>query len=380
MQLATNTKNYDNHNRKRSVQDSAYGNNRWNTEIPSEQATHHRRDRRFDFETENIAVRMEEFSTQLRQKIDYSVALLRKAEHIAMAYDNENGYYLAFSGGKDSQALYHIAKLAGVKFKAHMNLTSIDPPEVIRFVKHNYPDVELIKPKDSIYNIAVRKHILPTKRLRWCCQEFKETAGAGKVTLIGIRHEESSRRANRNEVELNNRKFSGTLEGLEEYRKTASNNKRLKPTEINITNANGERTLGCIRGKESLLISPIIHWTERDVWEFLNKQEIPHCSLYDKGQKRIGCILCPMSSRRQKAYEIERYPQVKKNWIKAIKKLLNDRIWTEKNTFCDIDVSAEYSFDWWISGKPYRQWYSEKFLQTELDFESNGTLSGEKDT
>ena len=82
--------------------------------------------------------------------------------------------------------------MAGVKFKAHMNLTSVDPPEVIRFVKKQYPDVELIKPKMSIYDMAKKKGCLPTQLARWCCYEFKETYGAGKVTLIGIRKEESS--------------------------------------------------------------------------------------------------------------------------------------------------------------------------------------------
>ena len=71
----------------------------------------------------------------LQQKIDKSITLLRKAEALALKYDPQDGFYLAFSGGKDSQALYHIAKLAGVRFKAHMNATSIDPAEVIRFVR-----------------------------------------------------------------------------------------------------------------------------------------------------------------------------------------------------------------------------------------------------
>ena len=72
-------------------------------------------------------------------------------------------FYLAFSGGKDSQALYHLAVMAGVKFKAHMSLTSVDPPEVIRFVKQNYPDVELIKPKISIYDMALKKTLIAYK-------------------------------------------------------------------------------------------------------------------------------------------------------------------------------------------------------------------------
>ena len=116
----------------------------------------------------------------LDDKINYSIELLRKSEKMALKMDPENGFYLAFSGGKDSQALYHIAQMAGVKFKAHMNLTSVDPPEVIRFVKKNYPNVELIKPKMSIYDMALKKHMLPTRILRWCCAEFKEMSGGGE--------------------------------------------------------------------------------------------------------------------------------------------------------------------------------------------------------
>lgn len=266
-------------------------------------------------------------SVSLRKKMEHSVELLRKAERIALNYDQEEGYYLAFSGGKDSQALYHIAQLAGVRFQGHMNLTSVDPPEVIRFVKRNYPEVELIKPRKSIFQHAVEKQILPTMRVRWCCAEYKETAGAGKVTLIGIRHAESSRRAKRNEVEINNRKFSGNLDELDEYRqelKAKRAKRKSKQQGVNITNADEEQTLGCISGKESLLISPIIYWTEKDVWEFLNDVvQVPHCSLYDEGWHRIGCIGCPMSSTKQKHIENERYPHVKRNWIKAIKAIRN---------------------------------------------------------
>ena len=256
-------------------------------------------------------------SKDLRRKMEYSICLLQKAERLALAYDSRGGYYLAFSGGKDSQALYHIAELAGVQFEGHMNLTSVDPPEVIRFVKKHYPEVELIKPKDSIYNIAVRKQLLPTKTIRWCCEEYKEHAGAGKVTLIGIRRQESSRRKKRNEVEIDSRKFSGTLEGLDKYREEKQSKKKNKGT--NITNATEERTLGCISGKESLLISPLLHWTERDVWIFLNNvMRVPHCELYDQGFHRIGCIGCPMSNFKQKVLENQRWPHVKRNWIKAI--------------------------------------------------------------
>lgn len=415
-----------------------------------------------------LAEALDRASDRLRKKMLHSVELLQKAERIALNYDAEQGYYLAFSGGKDSQALYHMTQLAGVKFQGHMNLTSIDPPEVIRFVKKSYPEVELIKPGKSIFQHAIEKQILPTMRVRWCCKEYKETAGAGKVTLIGIRKEESTRRAKRNEVEINNRKFSGDLDGLEEYRqeqKAKRMKRKSKADGVNITNADEEQTLGCIHGKESLLVSPIILWTEQDVWDFLNDVvRVPHCSLYDEGWHRIGCIGCPMSSHKQKMLENERYPHVKRGWIKTIKAIRNGGI--SKRLYCGhpkgLDVSqkrqrisqdtggyikhpdpehwidpnstnnptmgrekisrirgaamptfrickewmrtsenwetrpkelgnmensplrfqrgsssdrlkeeqeiAENIYDWWISGKSYKQWYAEKFQQMKLDF------------
>lgn len=282
-----------------------------------------------------LAEALNRASERLRKKMILSVELLQKAEKIALNYDAEQGYFLAFSGGKDSQALYHIAQLAGVRFQGHMNLTSVDPPEVIRFVKKNYPEVELNKPGKSIFQSAVERQILPTMRVRWCCAEYKETAGAGKVTLIGIRKAESSRRAKRNEVEIKSRKFSGDLDGLEEYRqeqKAKRIRRKSKEDGVNITNADEEQTLGCIHGKESLLISPIIYWSEQDVWEFLNDVvKVPHCSLYDEGWHRIGCIGCPMSSHKQKMLENERYPHVKRNWIKAIKAIRNGGGYSRKN-------------------------------------------------
>ncbi len=38
------------------------------------------------------------------------------------------GYYVAFSGGKDSCVILDLVKRAGVKFDAHLNITTVDPP------------------------------------------------------------------------------------------------------------------------------------------------------------------------------------------------------------------------------------------------------------
>ena len=254
----------------------------------------------------------------LKQKIEYSIQLLKKAEKLAIRYDREDGFFLAFSGGKDSQALYHIAEMAGVKFKAHFSPTTVDPPQLIKFIRRNYPDVEFAKVKKNIYQVAVEKQILPSMRIRWCCAEFKENAGAGKVTLIGIRHEESARRSKRKEVEVSGRKFSGYLDQFEEW-SAEQMKKKYKNLNQDQFSYDKEKEIRCINGKDSILISPIIDWTERDVWEFLNDVvKVPHCELYDKGYKRIGCILCPMSNPKQKRREMKDFPYVKEKWLQAI--------------------------------------------------------------
>lgn len=281
----------------------------------------------------------------LARKIRYSVDLIRKSEKMALRLDPENGFYNTFSGGKDSQCLYYLVKMAGVRHRTHMNLTSVDPPEVIRFVKREYPDVELIRPKMSIYEMAKKKRILPTRRLRWCCAEFKESnGGVGKVTLIGIRKEESIRRNKRREI-FTKIKGKSTDENFDQW------------------SEHEEKMVACVGGKDKILVSPIIHWTERDVWEFLNVNGIPYCELYDQGYTRIGCICCPMSGYRQMVKECERWPHVKRNWIKTIQ-------WLKRNGHdAHPELSAEENFRWWISGKSFKKFYADEFMQRKIDFE-----------
>lgn len=283
-------------------------------------------------------------SGTLRAKIEYSIDLIRKSEKMALRLDPEDGFYNTFSGGKDSQCLYHLVKMAGVKAKTHMNLTSVDPPEVIRFVKRNYPDVELIKPKMSIYDMAKKKHLIPTRRFRWCCAEYKEMSGAGKVTLIGIRKEESARRAKREEI-------STSIKG------------QWAEETFDQWSEHEEQMVTCVGGKDKILVSPIIYWTESDVWEFLNSNKIPHCVLYDQGFTRIGCICCPMSQPNQKRKEFERWPHVKRNWVKTIQ-------WLIDNGYIKYNFrNADTGFRWWISGKSFKKFYADEFLQQKIKFD-----------
>ena len=121
--------------------------------------------------------------------LDNSIDILRE-------YEPPEGYYLAFSGGKDSVVLKAVADLAGVKYDAHYNMTTIDPPEVTRFIKKYHPDVGWNVPEKPFWKMVETKG-LPTRTVRWCCQVFKEIGGQDRVVLTGIRGEESWQRRKR---------------------------------------------------------------------------------------------------------------------------------------------------------------------------------------
>lgn len=263
---------------------------------------------------------LEKASPRLQKLMQASVELLRKSEPLMLKYDPEDGGWCGFSGGKDSQALYHIAQLSGVKFKAFFSPTSVDPPQVIRFIRKEYPEVEFTRLKESIYTAFKRLKVLPTQRVRWCCALFKEKGGENKVTLTGVRKAESVKRSKRKEVEVSNYKFSGNLEEFEEY-----SEKRIKRIAKNLNQDQfsdvKESEIRCINGKDKIIINPIIDWTDKDVWEFLNDvMEVPHCELYDPpyNQTRIGCIGCPMASTKNQRKQLDMWPHVREKWIKAI--------------------------------------------------------------
>lgn len=125
--------------------------------------------------------------------------LEKTIEKIQM-FEPEEGYFLAFSGGKDSQCIYHLAKMAGVEFDAHYSVTSVDPPELVRFIIENYPDVIRDHKKDengrpiTMWTLIENQVMPPTRLARYCCDHLKESNGRGRVTMTGVRWAESKNR------------------------------------------------------------------------------------------------------------------------------------------------------------------------------------------
>ena len=132
-----------------------------------------------------IEQRITENGIETVDKVGIAVARLRE-------FEPPEGYYLAFSGGKDSVVIYDLAVKAGVKFDAHYSVTGVDPPELVRFIKQQYPDVKRHRPEETMWQLIVKNKIPPTRLMRYCCSALKETGG-GTVGFTGIRAAESNK-------------------------------------------------------------------------------------------------------------------------------------------------------------------------------------------
>ena len=137
-----------------------------------------------------------------------AIKFIKKAESLAMRM-SDKGFHVAFSGGKDSQVLLALMELSGCKYHAEMQVTSVDSPNLMRFVRANYPQVKLNLPKKNMRQLIIQKKLLPTRQARYCCATLKEQAGAGSCTCVGVRAAESSKRANRKTIEVIGQKGVG---------------------------------------------------------------------------------------------------------------------------------------------------------------------------
>ena len=147
-----------------------------------------------------------------RDKVDKAIMRLQ-------AYCPPEGYYLAFSGGKDSCVIKALADMAGVKYDAHYSVASVDPPELVRFIKDEHPDVIFDYPRDrdgnviTMWNLIPKKSMPPTRIVRYCCAHLKEHGGGGRLKVTGVRWDESVRRKkSHGEVTFADKKAVKTVE------------------------------------------------------------------------------------------------------------------------------------------------------------------------
>ena len=228
---------------------------------------------------------------ELKKKVDFAIKLLQSIP------TDEGPIELSFSSGKDSDVILELAKMAGIPYRAIYKSTTIDPPHTIAHAKEM--GAEVIRPKKTFFQL-VSEHGYPSRYARFCCSFLKEYKVCDRA-IQGIRRSESRNRAER-------------------YK---------EPEMCRVYSA-----------KEKVKVYlPILEWTDQDVEEFIKERNIKcHPLYYRVGQfdvtKRLGCVGCPLQSRKKRIQEFKDNPKMLKAWIRAGQKyFLSDKYQKGKSYF-----------------------------------------------
>lgn len=241
------------------------------------------------------------------EKINKAIEDLRK-------YEPTEGYFVCFSGGKDTTVMYDLVKRSGVKYKAVHNFIAIEPPELIKHIEKNYPEVTIDRPEKNIRELIIYNGVPPFRNMRYCHRELKK-GGEGMTKILGIRAEEGPKRASRPYYTEN--KFGGH--------------------DFNL----------------------IIDWNVQEIWRYIYQFNLPYCELYDKGRKRIGCLFCPFGTYKQTKQDLIDYPNIAKYLIDACQAAIDRR--REKGLPDRFATGSDMFFNWISGGRADKEKVIEEF-------------------
>lgn len=213
-------------------------------------------------------------------------------ERIRMASEMSLHHYgkplvCTYSGGKDSDVMLELFKRSGIPFEVHNSHTTADAPQTVYHIRKKFYFLEqqgiectiekpIYKGKSiSMWSLIPQKLIPPTRVVRYCCSVLKETGCKNRYIATGVRWDESSARLKRTEFE----KVGKTKAESEKFH-----------DEIMLMNDNSERrrmTEMCMK-KNKMAVNPIIDWTHKDIWEFIQAEKIIVNPLYRAGYERVG--------------------------------------------------------------------------------------------
>lgn len=236
----------------------------------------------------------------VRDKVQIAIERLKQ-------FEPEEGYYVAFSGGKDSIVVKDLVTKSGVKAEFHFN-RSMEPPEVIYYIREHHKDVIWHYPKLTMWQLIVKNGMPPTRIARYCCREMKENdeTAKGRLVVTGVRREESTQRKGRKMVEQ------------------------------------------CRNDNSKRFLHPIIDWSEDEVWQYIHDNKLQYCSIYDEGQTRLGCIMCPMKNHAGMIADAKRWPKIAEQYKRSCEKAYQKRLASGKIMRWKNGLEM---YNWWISGK-----------------------------
>lgn len=268
-------------------------------------------------------------------KVDIAIDRLR-------AFEPEEGYIIADSGGKDSTVIVALAQMAGIKHECIYNVTSVDPPEIVNFIREKHPNTHRQIPHDkggnplNMWKLIEHKGVPPTRRVRYCCEKLKETQQQGRLIVTGVRWAESPRR----------RKNQGAISIFRAPRGMEPNNNK-GGLILNDDNDEARRIVEQCYRTSKTIINPIVDWKTEDVWEFIKTERLPYCGLYDEGFNRAGCICCPMCNYKARIKQLKRWPKYEENYLKAFARMIKAN--KERGTPRKLNwETPEEVMSWWL--------------------------------
>lgn len=199
---------------------------------------------------------------------------------------------VSFSGGKDSTVVSHLVRRAlGRSDILHVfGDTTLEDENTYAYVR-DFREANPLVPfwearAEHGFHDLVEEMGPPSRVMRWCCTIFKagpinnllQTLGDQKVlTFYGIRRDESVRRSHYHRLDWNDPDRVGTV------------------VKVNQDDELNGVTVGAKIGQQ-VTASPVINWSEFDVWLYILLNGEPFNKSYRLGYTRVGCWLCPLNS------------------------------------------------------------------------------------
>lgn len=265
---------------------------------------------------------------ELQKKVDRTIRLIQAGAKAAEQHGQP--LEICYSGGKDSDVILELARMAGIKYRAIYKNTTIDPPGTIRHAREN--GVEVMQPKMSFAAIVAKKG-LPGRRRRFCCDILKEYK-IMDYAVIGVRRDESDTRASYEEPTV-----------CREYKKDEA----------------------------AELYMPLLDFTAKDIEAFIMERGIKcHPLYYDEGgrfhvERRLGCVGCPLAYRKHRIAEFKQYPKMVRLYVRAAQKYLDAHPkskmfaylkdgadWFTLSLFCDSKADFQHKFGATLFTPPHR--------------------------